>query len=127
MERTPFRFCPKCHNPNPDIRVGSASAREVKEKTETGEAHDSKEQKEKRSANQKEDDDPGEEWGKGLIEDMPIQPRPLDERTRYIPGGVWLPQVRLCLQISYFPLWARDGSERGIAGEGPRERTQKSE
>ncbi|KAJ1171744.1 hypothetical protein NDU88_003602 [Pleurodeles waltl] len=86
---------------NDKCKVGLASAREEKEKTEAGEARHLREPEEKRSANQKEqkeeENDLGEERGKGFIGEMPIQPRPLDERTRHVSGGVWLSQVRSCL------------------------------
>ncbi|KAJ1173346.1 hypothetical protein NDU88_005182 [Pleurodeles waltl] len=69
----------------------------------------------------------GEERNKGLGGGTLIRPRPLDERTRHVPGGVWLSQVRSCLRLSYFPFWSRNRSEGGKAGEGPEERDQENE
>ncbi|KAJ1193986.1 hypothetical protein NDU88_003281 [Pleurodeles waltl] len=107
--------CPRgtfhCNNhpkvdPNPDIWVGSASAREEKDKMEAEEARDSRGPEEKRSVNQEErnqeEDDQGEEWGKGFIGETPIPPRPLDKRTLHVPGGAWLSQVRSYLRFSHF-------------------------
>ncbi|KAJ1089403.1 hypothetical protein NDU88_002554 [Pleurodeles waltl] len=90
----------------------------------------SKEQEEARSENRCErsqGDERGEKRNKDLGEETPIRPRPLDERIRHVPGGAWLSQVRSCLRLSYFPLWSRNRSEGGIAGEGPEERDQETE
>ncbi|KAJ1189272.1 hypothetical protein NDU88_006021 [Pleurodeles waltl] len=103
----------------------------AKEKTEAEEARNTREQSEERSTNRneqsKEEDDRGEERSKDIGGETPTRMRPLDERTRHVPGGAWLSQIRSCLRLSYFPLWSRNRSERGIAGEGPEERTQESE
>ncbi|KAJ1112357.1 hypothetical protein NDU88_000625 [Pleurodeles waltl] len=38
------------------------------------------------------------------------------DRTRHVPGGAWLSQVRLCLRVHFLPLWTRGGSERDLQG-----------
>ncbi|KAJ1170884.1 hypothetical protein NDU88_002755 [Pleurodeles waltl] len=117
--------------PTPDIRVGSTSPGPAKEKTEEEEALNSREKSEERSTNQnvesKKEYDRGEGSRKDIGGETLTRMRLLDKQTRHIPGRAWLSQVRSCLRLSYFPLWSRNGSERGIAGEGPEERTQESE
>ncbi|KAJ1083741.1 hypothetical protein NDU88_003896 [Pleurodeles waltl] len=60
-------------------------------------AGDSKEQEELRSGDRSErkpGNKRGEERNKDLGRETPIRPRPLDERTRHVPGGAWLSQTK---------------------------------
>ncbi|KAJ1114943.1 hypothetical protein NDU88_003173 [Pleurodeles waltl] len=68
----------------------------------------------------------GEERNKGLGGETHYRPRPLDERTFHVPVGAWLSQVRLCLRLSYFPLWRRNRSEGVLQGRDPRKGTRKT-
>ncbi|KAJ1199106.1 hypothetical protein NDU88_002944 [Pleurodeles waltl] len=43
------------------------------------------------------------------------------DRTRHVPGGAWLTQVRLCFRVKLLPVWTRSGSERGSQGRDQEE------
>ncbi|KAJ1198627.1 hypothetical protein NDU88_002466 [Pleurodeles waltl] len=114
-------------NPNPDIRAESMSQEPEKERTEAKEEHDAREPIGNRNERSEKEDDQSEERSKEIGGETPTQTRPLDERTSHVPGGAWLSQVRSCLRLSYFPLWSRNRSDIGMAGEGPEERAQENE
>ncbi|KAJ1217119.1 hypothetical protein NDU88_004714 [Pleurodeles waltl] len=82
-------------NPNPDIRVESTSQGPEKEKTEAEEARDTREQSKERSANRNERSEKEGDQREERSEDIGGETltRPLDERTRHVPGGAWLSQV----------------------------------
>ncbi|KAJ1126183.1 hypothetical protein NDU88_004591 [Pleurodeles waltl] len=83
-------------NPNPDIRVKSASQEPEKERTEAEEERDASEQSEERSKERSEpsekESDKSEERSEEIVGKTQTQTRLLDERSSHVPGGAWLSQ-----------------------------------
>ncbi|KAJ1217196.1 hypothetical protein NDU88_004791 [Pleurodeles waltl] len=48
-------------------------------------------------------------------------------RSRHVPGGAWLAQVRLCFRVNFLPGWIRSGIERGTQGRDREEGIGKKE
>ncbi|KAJ1208713.1 hypothetical protein NDU88_004096 [Pleurodeles waltl] len=103
---------------NPDIRVEGVSMREEKEPEERGEREpekreDSEPEEEGDAEPEDEEENPEKQRSTDLTTETPTETNERHGRTRHVPGGVWLAQVRLGLYVKFLPVWNRSGSERG--------------
>ncbi|KAJ1092647.1 hypothetical protein NDU88_005757 [Pleurodeles waltl] len=102
---------------NPDIRVEDAlTLKETDPEGRGGREPERSEVAEPEEEENTEPDDDKVDLEKRRSIDRPTE-KPTEtnerrDRSRHVPGGAWLAQVRSCLQLNFLPKWNRSGSER---------------